>query len=169
MSRKLSYMLRHNPSQFNVELLKGGWAPVKDVLSALNISFSDLKQIVDSDSKGRYSFSLEDTLIRANQGHSIDIDLGLTPTKPPKYLYHGTVEKFMHLIEESGLQKMARHHVHLSADIDTATTVASRRNTDNVLLKIRAADMYGDNFVFFVTENNVWLTDNVPYDYIERV
>ena len=149
--------------------LKGGWAPVKDVLSSLNISFEDLKDIVTSDNKGRYSFSLEDTLIRANQGHSIDIDLGLTPTKPPKYLFHGTVEKVMPLIEQSGLKKMARHHVHLSADTDTATTVASRRKTDNVLLKIRAADMYGDDFVFFVTENNVWLTDNVPSSYIERV
>lgn len=165
-SQKMCFMLRHKPEDFDITLFKGGWAKVPQVLFSLNIYMFELKGIVSSDNKGRYSFNEDKTRIRANQGHSIDIDLGLDPVEPPKFLYHGTVEKYMHLIEKSGLKKMARHHVHLSQDLDTATVVASRRKTGNLLLTVDSKEMFKDGFDFYVTENNVWLTNNVPFKYI---
>jgi len=164
----MSYILRHHPEEFNVEVIKkGAWAKTSQILKALNITFEELSDIVEKDKKNRYSFSKENTLIRANQGHSFDVDLELPPVEPPEYLYHGTVQESMHFIKDSGLKKMKRHAVHLSKDIDTATNVASRRKSDNVLLKINSKQMQADGFLFYISENGVWLTENVPYKYIE--
>ncbi len=166
VSHKMSYMLRHHPEEFNITIVGAGWAPVSKVLSALNIKLSELEDIVSSDKKDRYSFKDGKTLIRANQGHSFDIDLELPPIEPPEFLFHGTIENVIHLIKETGIQKMNRHHVHLSEDLDTASNVASRRKSKNVILKIEAKKMFDAGYEFFITENNVWLTDNVPFDYI---
>jgi putative RNA 2'-phosphotransferase len=131
--------------------------------------YGDLELIVLTDNKGRFSFSEDKKFIRANQGHSINIDLQLDPKEPPEFLYHGTVEKYMPWIKKEGLKKMSRNHVHLSSNLQTAEQVASRRDTKNVILEVRTLEMYNDGFKFFLSENGVWLTDNVPHKYIYRL
>lgn len=160
--RKLTYMLRHAPQEFSITLDEAGWANVEKVLLALHLKNSELELIVKNDNKNRFAISPDGINIRANQGHSIDIELGLPAVQPPEYLYHGTVEKYMPWIRKEGLRKMSRHHVHLSEDLETATQVASRRQTGNVMLVVKALEMMNDGHDFFVTENNVWLTDSVP-------
>ena len=162
--RRLTHMLRHAPEQYNVNMQDGGWVPVWEVLASLELDLADLADIVKQDNKGR--FALEGGRIRANQGHSIEVDLGLMPIEPPKSLYHGTVKKFIPHIRKDGLLKMSRHHVHLSEDLDTATQVASRRDTENVLLTIDSIGMFDDGYKFYKSENGVWLTDTVPSKYI---
>ena len=125
-----------------------------------------LESIVSNDNKNRFSFNEDKTKIMANQGHSIKVDLGLTPITPPEILYHGTAEKYIPFIKESGLKKMSRHHVHLSEDLETAEQVVSRRETNSVILKIRASKMHKGGFVFYKSNNGVWLTDRVPSKYI---
>lgn len=166
-SRKLSYILRHNPQKYGINLINGGWANVGLVLKGLNTSMQILEDIVSSDSKGRYSFNEDKTLIKAEQGHSTDVDLGLIPTKPPEFLYHGTVQKVLPLIMKDGLIKMKRHAVHLSEKLETAKEVSERRKSENVMLKINSGQMHKDGLPLYVTENNVWLTDNVPSKYIK--
>jgi len=162
--RKLAHMLRHAPEEYGVIMQDGGWVPVWEVLNALDLGLDELKDIVDSDNKGR--FALDSGKIRANQGHSIDVDLGLVEQRPPLVLYHGTVYKFWKWIKVDGLKKMSRHHVHLSEDLETAIQVASRRSSDNKILEIDANAMYNDGYKFYKSENGVWLTDHVPVQYI---
>jgi len=168
-SRKLAYILRHYPEKFDITLKQGGWADTSKILKALNIHMDKLEYIVENDSKGRYSFTNDKKYIRANQGHSIQVDLGLQPTQPPNILYHGTVKDFLDKILESGLKKMKRHAVHLSAEKDTAKEVANRRKSESIILKINSKQMFEDGYVFYVSENEVWLTDNVPSKYITRL
>ena len=171
VGRKLTYHLRHKPEEMGFDIeLDGGWVPVTQVIKAYGISVADLQQIVKNDNKNRFSFNNEagayNWKIRANQGHSIDINLGLPAVKPPEHLYHGTVEKFIKWIEKDGLRKMSRHHVHLSEELATAEQVAGRRSSDNVILIVDALKMYNDGKEFFLSENNVWLTDYVDPKYI---
>ncbi len=166
-ARFLTLVLRHKPEEIEIELdYHGGWANVKDVLKALDISLSELDQIVDNDSKNRFGYNSNKIKIRANQGHSVDVDLELYSQKPPEFLFHGTVRKYIPWIKVEGLKKMTRHHVHLSSDLETAEQVASRRQTDNVLLEIDALQMYVNGFKFYLSENEVWLTETVPTKYI---
>jgi len=170
-SKFLSLVLRHQPEVIGIELDQNGWVNVDELLSALarkgrEMSIETLRQVVRENDKQRFSFSEDDKRIRANQGHSVEIDLGYRPATPPKLLLHGTPQQFVRPIADSGLKKMNRHHVHLHVDVETSKAVGRRRGKP-VLLKIRALDMHKAGFEFFVTPNDVWLTDRVPVEYIE--
>lgn len=125
-----------------------------------------LEKIVKEDKKGRYSFNDDKTLIRANQGHSVKVDVELTQATPPDILYHGTGEKYLENILKTGLDKRSRLYVHLSKDIDTAKNVGARHGKP-VILKIKTKEMTSDGFKFYLSDNGVWLVDNVPTKYIE--
>jgi len=167
--RALTYALRHAPQEFGITLGEGAWADIEDVLKGIGLTREELGLIVKSDSKGRFSFNntgVLGTKIRANQGHSVKIDLQLDEVLPPTRLYHGTVEKFWQWIKIDGIKKMSRHHVHLSEDKETAIQVASRRDTKNILLTIDTEAMISDGIKFYKSENGVWLTDYVDTKYI---
>jgi putative RNA 2'-phosphotransferase len=170
LSKELSYILRHRPDSVGVSLDSAGWCSVSTLLVQMNahgttIDIEDLKRVVANDSKGRYS--LDGERIRANQGHSVKVDLGYKAKKPPVVLYHGTVSQFLDAIMKSGLKKMKRHHVHLSADEATANMVGSRRGKAVILL-VDSGKMDRDGYEFFLSDNGVWLTDSVPAKYISK-
>lgn len=167
----LSLILRHSPQTIGLQLDENGWADIDEFIikSARHHQYftkTELEEIVTQNDKQRFAFNVTHTKIRANQGHSIEVELNLAEQQPPEYLYHGTIEKFIGSIEREGLQKMSRQHVHLSADRNTAVKVGSRRGKP-VILKIRSGEMHKDVLVFYLSENGVWLTDNVPVKYID--
>jgi len=167
ISKHLSYILRHKPDAIGLELDSGGWAEI-DVLIAKSPKISNREQIeivVADNDKQRFIISEDGHRIRANQGHSISIDLGLQAAEPPAHLFHGTATRFLEKILAQGLQKMNRQHVHLSADLETATKVGSRHGKV-VILALDIQAMKDDGFKFFVSENGVWLTDKVPPQYL---
>jgi putative RNA 2'-phosphotransferase len=171
LSKSLSKTLRHQPERIGVELDDAGWCSVDDLLSAYaakgtQISRQALNEVVATNDKQRFSFSEDGNRIRANQGHSVDVDLGYETAEPPEILLHGTPRQFVEAIRREGLNKMKRHHVHLHRDIATATAVGQRRGKP-VLLTIRAGDMHSAGHAFLVTPNDVWLTDHVPTEFIE--
>ena len=166
LSKFISKILRHKPEVIGVELNQYGWCNVNELIDGIKkngkyIDFDILNQIVEEDLKQRYSFSSDARMIRANQGHSVPVNLELNEVEPPDILYHGTVERFVNLIFEKGLIKGHRQYVHLSNDIETARNVASRRG-DPVLLNIKAKLMHKDGFTFYRSDNGVWLCDFVP-------
>ncbi len=172
ISRLLSLVLRHDPASIGLTLDSQGWAKVDDLLDCLakhkkETSLESLQTIVAENNKSRFAFSEDETKIRASQGHSINIDLQLTPQSPPEFLYHGTCTRFMEAIEKEGLMKMSRQHVHLSADISTAHTVG-KRHGNPIILEVAASLMESHHFKFYLSENQVWLTDHVPPDYLTR-
>lgn len=126
-----------------------------------------LEKVVADNDKQRFSFSDDGQKIRANQGHSVQVDLKLEPQTPPDILYHGNVERFLESIRQEGLIPGSRQHVHLSADTKTATAVGSRRGKP-IILEIAAAQMHRDGYHFFISQNGVWLTDKVPPEYIAK-
>jgi putative RNA 2'-phosphotransferase len=165
-SRFLTLILRHKPSVIGLTLDKNGWIKVPDLIDgcAKHKTFVDinlLKKLVAECPKQRFSFNEQGDAIRANQGHSIPIDLELTEQVPPDILYHGTVEASLDLIFSSGIKKMNRQYVHLSSDLNTASIVGARRGHP-VILKIKSKELYRNGYKFFVSDNNVWLTDYVP-------
>lgn len=171
ISKFLSLVLRHNPEKAGIVLDSNGWVSVYELIEKCNtrkiaINFELLKTLVLTNDKQRFTFNDDQTKIRANQGHSVTIDLELDPQQPPNLLYHGTVEKYVNLIRKEGLKKMQRMHVHLSKDLDTAVKVGSRRGKP-VILKIQAGKMHTDGFAFYLSQNGVWLCDEVPVKYIE--
>jgi putative RNA 2'-phosphotransferase len=173
ISKYLSKHLRHQPERLGLELLPGGWIEVDMLLAAASahgfeISRADLQQVVATNDKQRFAFDESGDLIRANQGHSIDIDLQLPVQTPPDTLYHGTNVKAVTAILESGLQKMSRHHVHLTTDLHTAFKVGGRRG-ESVILAVDALAMVTDGCSFYRTDNDVWLVDAVPPQYLTRV
>ena len=170
ISKAMSLALRHRPEVFNLELDSQGWCNVEQLINnfnkkgyALNINL--LQKVVEQNDKKRFAFNKANNKIRANQGHSISIELGYQPIQPPSILYHGTATKYLASIRSQGLLKRQRHHVHLSHNYDTAVQVGNRHGTV-VVLSIRAADMHRAGYQFFLSENEVWLTDHVPTDYI---
>jgi putative RNA 2'-phosphotransferase len=168
LSKTLSYVLRHRPDSIGISLDKAGWCSIDELLLKLNasgtaIDRATLDRIVAADKKGRYSISEEK--IRANQGHSVEVDLGYKAKKPPAVLYHGTVGQFIDTIMKKGLNKMKRHHVHMSPDVETANVVGARRGKP-VILSIDSGRMDADGFRFFLSDNGVWLTDEVPAKYL---
>lgn len=170
ISKFLSYHLRHRPDQLGLTLETGGWVVVDDLLIAsqkqgFTIFPHELKEVVVKNDKQRFSFNHDHTKIRANQGHSIPIDLQLVVQTPPAVLYHGTAEKFLSAILNKGLQKMSRHHVHLSADLETAKKVGMRHGHP-VILTINTPGMMEAGYEFYCSENNVWLVDSVPPEYL---
>ena len=132
------------------------------------VSLRDLERIVTEDNKTRYSFNDSKTKIRTNQGHSIPVELSLKEAVPQNFLYHGTASKFVKGILNEGIKKRSRNHVHLSENISTAANVGSRHGYA-VILKINTAEMVKDGFRFFLSKNNIWLTDFVPVKYIEII
>ena len=170
VSKFLSLVLRHDPARIGIELDAAGWTDVEGLLAAASrrgiaISLDELVEVVRTSDKQRFALSDDRTRIRANQGHSVTVDLGLAPTSPAELLYHGTVERFLGSIRASGLVRGQRHHVHLSADVETATKVAKRRGAP-VILTILAGAMAGEGHVFYRSDNGVWLVDAVPVRYL---
>ena len=173
ISKFLSLVLRHKPEIIQLNLDENGWAKTEELLHQLakhnrKISFPILEEVVANNDKQRFAFNTDKTKIRASQGHSIDISLGYQSVRPPRILYHGTATRFLDSILEKGLLKRNRHHVHLSKDIHTASNVGSRHGKV-VILEIRAKEMHEAGFEFFVSENQVWLTDYVPVEYLSLV
>lgn len=169
LGKFLSFVLRHEPARIGLQLDTSGWADVNELLQQLAahgrpVSFVELEALVRNNDKQRYSFNADKSKIRANQGHSIAVDLDLQPLTPPVVLYHGTASHFMAAIQQQGLQKRSRHHVHLSSDKETAHKVAIRHGKP-VILCIAAAQMQQDGYVFYRSDNGVWLTDQVPTRY----
>lgn len=171
ISKFLSYVLRHNPDKLGITLDENGWTSVAVLLEKINVepyslSMSALEDVVATNNKKRFAFNEDKTMIRASQGHSVNIDLGIQPKEPPSYLYHGTVEKFITSIQDKGLIKGTRQHVHLSADKETAINVGSRRGKP-IILTVRSGEMHAQNHAFYQSENGVWLTEEVPTEFIE--
>ena len=171
LGKFLALILRHKPEAIGITLDEHGWANVKELIAGINkthqIDMNTLEEIVRTDNKGRYSFNEDKTLIRANQGHSIPVDVELPITDPPEYLYHGTGEKFVSSIDEQGLIPKSRLYVHLSLDIDTATDVG-RRHGKPVIYKVHSKEMQKDGYIFYRSVNGVWLTKEVPVKYLEK-
>lgn len=173
ISKFLSYVLRHHPELINLNLDENGWANVDELITRSKrdphegISFEELDEIVETNDKKRFIFNEDKTRIRANQGHSIDINLALIPQKPPEFLYHGTAQSNIDSIFEKGIEKRNRQHVHLSQDIETATKVGMRHGKP-IILTINTEKMFDDGIEFYLSENNVWLTDFVDIKYISQ-
>lgn len=173
ISRYMSLILRHKPEVIGISLDKHGWAVVDDLINGIaknneGFNMAILKEIVETDNKQRYSFNDDKTLIRANQGHSIPVDVELEEKEPPKFLYHGTGEKYVSSILEQGLIPKSRLYVHLSKDIETAKNVG-RRHGKEVVYKIEAHEMYQDGYKFYLSVNGVWLAKGVPLQYMQAI
>ncbi|MBO0798509.1 MAG: RNA 2'-phosphotransferase [Blastocatellia bacterium] len=172
-SKFLSLVLRHQPEKIGLKLDAAGWVQVDQLLEAcrshgFSLTKDELDAVVANNDKQRFTFSEDGLRIRANQGHSIEVELGYQPVTPPDELYHGTVERFLRSILESGLSKGKRHHVHLSANLETAQKVGARRGRP-VILKVMSGQMHRDGHLFYCSQNGVWLTDKVPPQYLEVI
>ncbi|GLZ11058.1 putative RNA 2'-phosphotransferase [Actinomadura sp. NBRC 104425] len=170
ISKYLARHLRNRPQDIQITLDPHGWVDVDELLSAaarhgFPISRDELDHVVAVNDKRRYAFDETGRRIRANQGHSVDVDLDLPVTPPPPYLYHGTTSRFVAAIRREGLRRMNRHAVHLSPDRRTAERVGSRRGTP-VVLTVDSGRMAADGHQFRVTPNNVWLVESVPPRYL---
>lgn len=167
-SKFLSLVLRHSPEAVDITLDQNGWVDINILRKAFvyrgwKVSVEQIEQIVANDNKQRYS--ILNGKIRANQGHSVNIDLQLPAIVPPDTLYHGTVKASLDQIFKTGIRPMSRQFAHLSGDVGTATTVGSRRG-DPIILKIDAKRCHEDGFEFFCSENKVWLSKHIPSEYI---
>ncbi|MFG2465365.1 RNA 2'-phosphotransferase [Streptomyces canus] len=168
VSKYLSKHLRHQPERIGLTLDEAGWVEIDVLIAAatehgFRFTRDELDHVVAANDKQR--FAIDGTRIRASQGHSIDVDLGLPPATPPPYLYHGTVARYLDAIRAEGLRPMNRHDVHLSSDRETATRVGARRGRP-VVLSVHAEAMHRDGHVFHVSANDVWLTKSVPPPYL---
>jgi putative RNA 2'-phosphotransferase len=173
VSKYLARHLRHAPHELGLTLRPGGWVPVDDLLAAARshgfpISYDELVECVETNDKRRFAFDDTGEMVRANQGHSVEVDLQLEGRQPPETLYHGAVERFLPSILAEGLNKGRRHHVHLSKDVETARRVGARRGKP-VVLKVDAGRMHRDGQKLFLSANGVWLTDAVPPGYLSTV
>jgi putative RNA 2'-phosphotransferase len=172
LSKYLAKHLRHAPEALGLTLQPGGWVSVDELLAASEragfaIHYDDLLECVETNDKQRFSFDDTGDLIRANQGHSTAVDLQLAQATPPAILFHGTVERFLAPIRAEGLKKGKRHHVHLSADVETARKVGARRGKP-IILQIAAGKMHEQGIAFFLSANGVWLTDAVPAVFLTK-
>ncbi|NER49829.1 MAG: RNA 2'-phosphotransferase [Symploca sp. SIO1A3] len=171
ISKYLSKHLRHQPERIGIQLAPGGWVNVDELLRACKkhsfaINRSELQEVVATNDKKRFSFDATGSVIRANQGHSVEVDLQLEPATPPEVLYHGTGHRAVEVILQQGLLKMSRHHVHLSSEIITARKVGARHGRP-VILRVDAAGMQEDGYIFYCSDNGVWLVDHVPPKYLQ--
>lgn len=169
-SKFLSLVLRHHPETIKIVLDSQGWVAVDELLEKLalhgkRVNRELLNRVVLENDKQRFAFSDDGRRIRASQGHSLKVDLGLPPASPPEFLFHGTPLQFIEPIRQQGLLKGQRQHVHLSADIATATKVGARRGKP-IILHVKSGEMCRAGFTFFLSANGVWLTDNVPPQYL---
>ena len=170
-SRFMSLILRHKPESIGISLDAHGWADVEELIKGISKKYpfdrNILEEIVRTDDKQRYIFNEDKTLIRANQGHSIPVDVELEIVNPPEYLWHGTGEKYTDSIELIGLIPKSRLYVHLSSDEETAINVGKRHGKP-VVYRVRSGEMMEKGYVFYLSKNNVWLTKNVPVEYLEK-
>ena len=170
-SKYISLILRHKPEVIGITLDEHGWANVDELIEGVSrtypIDMAALELIVAEDEKQRYSFNEDKTLIRANQGHSIPVDVELDEKEPPEVLYHGTGEKYVSSIDRQGLIPKSRLYVHLSRDEETAVKVGSRHGKP-VIYKVKSGEMYRDGYKFFCSVNGVWLTKEVPVKYLSK-
>ena len=169
VSKYMSLILRHKPETIGISLDEHGWSNVEDLITGIakdnEFNMEILEEIVRRDEKQRYSFNEDKTLIRANQGHSIPVDVELEEWVPPEILWHGTGEKYVESIDREGLISKSRLYVHLSKDEDTAIKVGSRHGKP-VIYNVKAKQMYDDGYKFYLSVNGVWLTKEVPVKYL---
>ena len=170
-SRYISLILRHKPETIGITLDEHGWANVDELIAGISrthpLTLELLQEIVRTDEKQRYSFNEDKTLIRANQGHSIPVDVELPELEPPAILYHGTGQKYVESIDHQGLLPKSRLYVHLSTDKDTAVKVGKRHGVP-VIYTIQAGKMFADRYLFYCSVNGVWLTKKVPIEYLTK-
>ena len=171
ISKLMSLALRHQPDSIGIQLDEEGWVNTNELISGINnkgikLDIKALRILVAENDKKRFTFNEDESKIRANQGHSIDVDLKLEAIEPPVVLYHGTVSKYMESIRKNGLVKGNRQHVHLSKDKETATIVGTRRGAPIILI-INSKLMHDSGHKFCLSKNGVWLTDEVPAEFID--
>jgi putative RNA 2'-phosphotransferase len=170
ISKFLSFVLRHNPDSIGLQLDNEGWVAITELISCAakngqKLTETIITEVVATNDKKRFSLSLDGQRIRANQGHSIPIDLGLPEREPPALLYHGTATRFIESILRSGLMPGSRQHVHLSSDQGTALKVGQRHGQP-VILQVNSGQMFMNGCKFYCSENGVWLTDHVGREYL---
>jgi putative RNA 2'-phosphotransferase len=173
LSKFLSLVLRHKPEKIGIELGSNGGTDVNVLIEKMNsfgkqIDFETLEVILETNNKKRFSFNKDKSLIRANQGHSIEVDLGYKTKIPPGRLFHGTEAKYVESIYQTGIRKKNRHHVHLSKDVETAISVGQRHGKP-VVFEILTEEMINEGFEFYESENGVWLTDEIPVRFIRKI
>ena len=172
ISRYMSLILRHKPEAIGITLDEHGWANVDELIQGIaqnnQFDMAMLEEIVATDEKQRYSFNEDHTLIRANQGHSIPVDVELEECVPPEVLYHGTGEKYVEAIDAQGLIPKSRLYVHLSSDRETALKVGQRHGKPVIYL-VQSGDMQRDGYRFYKSVNGVWLTKEVPIKYLRKL
>lgn len=172
ISKYMSLILRHRPEEAGITLDEHGWARVDELIDGIKKKYDVDKEIIEKivalDQKQRFSFNDDKTLIRANQGHSINVDVELIKKIPPDILYHGTGEKYVNSIEQQGLIPKSRLYVHLSTDIDTAVKVGSRHGKP-IVYEIDTKRMTEDNIDFYISVNGIWLVKNVPIKYMRKL
>ena len=172
LGRYISLILRHKPDVIGISIDEHGWANVDEFINGINntnnyINMEILEEIVQTDTKQRYSFNEDKTLIRANQGHSIPVDVELEAVEPPEYLYHGTGQKYVESIDEQGLVPKSRLYVHLSKDEETAINVGTRHGNPIIYI-VQSGQMFKDGYEFFKSVNGVWLIKHVPTKYLTK-
>lgn len=172
ISKLMSLVLRHEPEKIGLTLDENGWANVNELIEKVNkegikLNEEILDNVVATNDKKRFAFNADKTKIRASQGHSIKVELDLPVTTPPDILYHGTTNRFLESIFTTGLKKQNRQHVHLSATVETATAVGTRHGKPIILI-VKAKAMYDAGYKFYLSENNVWLADEVPPQFIKQ-
>ena len=171
-SKFISLILRHKPETIGITLDEHGWANVSELIAGVSkthpLDMEGLERIVAADEKQRYSFNEDKTLIRANQGHSVSVDVELEQAEPPEILYHGTATKFEEAIDKEGLISKSRLYVHLSGDEETARKVGTRHGK-LVMYRVKSGEMHKDGHEFFRSVNGVWLTKAVPVEYLEKI
>ena len=173
-SKFIAMVLRHRPEKAGIHLNKHGWADVQKLIAGINatgkyqIDEAGLRELVRTNDKQRFCFSADGTKIRANQGHSLAVDVDLKEKLPPRFLYHGTGEKYVAAIEKKGILRQTRLYVHLSLNQEIAARVGARHGKP-VVFQIDAAAMWRDGFHFFESLNHVWLTESVPAKYLQRL
>jgi putative RNA 2'-phosphotransferase len=173
VSKYMSLILRHKPEVIGITLDEHGWANTNELVAGVKKKFPDfskswLYMIVETDEKKRYSFGNGLSKIRANQGHSIPVNLELEPETPPSWLYHGSALKYEKSIMEQGLIPKSRLYVHLSNDVETAINVGTRHGSP-MIFRVNTKQMFEDGYEFFLSENRVWLTKEVPVRYLTRL
>lgn len=172
LSRFLCAVLRHDPSSAGISLNEHGWANVDELIENVSkkrtINREILEEIVSTDDKGRYSFSPDGTMIRANHGHSVEVDLELAAEMPPESLLHGTGDRFVESIDEKGLLHAARMYVHLTENKEIALSVGARHGKP-VLYRVHSGAMARDGHLFYHSASDIWLCDHVPTKYLEKL
>ena len=171
-SRYIALILRHKPETIDIKLDEHGWANVEELIAGVSkthpLTMELLEKIVEIDDKQRFAFNDDRTLIRANQGHSVSVDVEPEEMIPPKILYHGTAEKYVESIDRYGLISKSRLYVHLSETIETATKVGARHGKP-VIYTVNTEIMTADGHKFYLSANGVWLTKSVPITYLKKL